>query len=280
MTKLSAYIIAYNEQDKIAAAINSVLWADEIVVADSFSTDDTAAIATSLGARVVQIAFAGFGALRNQAVAACRHEWIFSLDADERCTPEVRDEIVKLLATGPAHEAYFVPRRNFFMGRWIRHSGFYPNYRQPQLFRKGALEYKCDAVHEGFVLHGDKPPGYLRGAIWQLPFAGFGQIQSKAARYSTLGAQRLAAEGRVGGMGKALARGFWSFFQHYVLKLGMLDGWAGFVIALGNFEGTFFKYAKLYEMQAGWQPPASPPLHRLDETPTTTANDNRTRGSW
>jgi len=262
MATVSVYIIAYNEQDKIAAAINSVLWADEIVVADSFSTDDTAAIAQSMGARVVQIPFSGFGALRNQAVAACRHPWVFSLDADERCTAPVRDEILALLQTGPGHDVYFVPRRNFFMGRWIAHSGFYPNYRQPQLFRKGAMDYRCDPVHEGFILHGDKPPGYLRQAIWQVPFAGFDQIQSKASRYSSLGAARMAAEGRRSGMGEALARGFWSFFQHYVLKLGVLDGWAGFVIALGNFEGTFYKYAKLHELQAGWPPPPSPPLPR------------------
>jgi glycosyltransferase involved in cell wall biosynthesis len=267
MNRLSAYIIAYNEKDKIAAAVNSVLWADEIVVADSFSTDPTAAIAASMGARVVQIAFEGFGPLRNQAIAACRHEWIFSLDADERCTPPVRDEILAILAANPAHDVYFVPRRNFFMGRWITHSGFYPNYRQPQLFRKGALTYTNDPVHEGFVMAGDKPPGYLRSAIWQVPFAGFDQIQAKAARYSTLGAARLAAEGRRAGMGKALARGLWSFFQHYVLKRGVLDGWAGFVIALGNFEGTFYKYAKLCQMRADWQPPASPPLTRPGATP-------------
>src|SRR5258708_27167028 len=103
MNKVSAYILAYNEAEKIADAVSSVLWADEIVVADSGSTDRTAAIAQDLGARVVQIPFQGFGDLRNRAVAECRHEWIFSLDSDERCTGAVRDEILAVLSTTPAH---------------------------------------------------------------------------------------------------------------------------------------------------------------------------------
>ncbi|MEZ5789073.1 MAG: glycosyltransferase family 2 protein, partial [Xanthobacteraceae bacterium] len=109
MKKVSAYILAYNEAEKIAAAVSSVLWADEIVVADSGSTDRTAGIAAELGARVVQIPFTGFGDLRNRAVAACSHDWIFSLDSDERCTAEVRDEILAILAGEPAHDAYLVP---------------------------------------------------------------------------------------------------------------------------------------------------------------------------
>lgn len=111
--------------EKIADTINSVLWADEIIVADSSSTDETPRIAQELGARVVQIPFQGFGHLRNEAIKSCTHEWILSLDTDERCTPEVRDEILGLLAGVPAHDAYLVPRRNYFMGRWIKHSGWY-----------------------------------------------------------------------------------------------------------------------------------------------------------
>ncbi|MGQ0695003.1 MAG: glycosyltransferase family 2 protein, partial [Nitrospiraceae bacterium] len=164
MTKLSAYLIAYNEAEKIAAAIESIAWADEIILADSSSTDGTAEIARELGATVVQIPFEGFGQLRNKAVSFCAHEWIFSLDADERCTPEARDEILRLLAGTPAHDAYLVPRKNFFMGRWIRHSGWYPNFRQPQLFRKGAMRYTKSPVHEGYELLTAKPVGCLEHA--------------------------------------------------------------------------------------------------------------------
>jgi len=260
MQKISAYILAYNEAAKIEAAVASVLWADEVVVIDSHSTDGTAELATALGARVVQVPFEGFGALRNRAIAACRHDWIFSLDADERCTPQARDEILALLAGAPAHDAYLVPRRSYFMGRWISGSGWYPNYRQPQLFRKGAMRYKPDPVHEGYELLTDKPLGRLQHAIWQFPFRNLEQILEKANRYSSLGAQKLA--GRRVSMWGALGHGVWAFFKHYLVKRGFLDGWAGFVIALGNFEGTFYRYAKRYEQQQGWTPPPSETLPR------------------
>ncbi len=162
MHKISAYIIAFNEAHKIEAALSSVLWADEIVLADSGSTDGTAEIAVRLGARVVQIPFTGFGDLRNRAVQACSHDWIFSLDADERCTAEVRDEILALLRSDPAHDAYLVPRRNYMMGRWIRGSGWYPNFRQPQLFRKNAMRYSLEPVHEGYELLTAQPLGRLQ----------------------------------------------------------------------------------------------------------------------
>lgn len=262
MSRISVYIIAFNESEKIKAAINSVLWADEIVVADSYSKDGTAEIATELGARVVQVNFQGFGDLRNKGMAACSHPWIFSLDADERCTPEARDEILATVADPRAVDAYYIPRRNYFMGRWIRYSGFYPDYRQPQLFRKGALTFKDDPVHEEYTVVSTRPAGYLRQPIWQFPFKNLGEVEHKANKYSTLGAEKLSRQGRKGTMPKALLRGLWAFFHMYILKRGILDGWPGFVIALGNFEGTFFKYAKLHELQAGWRPPPSPPLRR------------------
>lgn len=262
MSKISVYIIAYNESEKIRAAINSVLWADEIVVADSYSQDNTAAIAGELGARVIQIKFKGFGELRNRAMAACTHDWIFSLDSDERCTPESRDEILATIADPRAADAYYIPRRNFFMGRWIQHSGFYPDYRQPQLFRKGALRFKDDPVHEEYRIISERTAGYLIQPIWQFPFRNLEEVVHKANKYSTLGAEKLSKKNRRATMFTALSRGLWAFLHMYFLKLGILDGWPGFVIALGNFEGTFYKYAKLYEMQAGWQPPSSPSLRR------------------
>ncbi len=262
MKKISVYIIAYNEADKIGAAIDSVLWADEIVLADSHSQDNTAAIAEKAGARVVQIDFRGFGDLRNRAMAACSHDWIFSLDADERCTPEARDEILATIAGPDPLDAYYIPRRNYFMGRWIRHSGFYPDYRQPQLFRKGALSFRDDPVHEEYEIVSDRSPGYLSQPIWQFPYKNLEEVVHKANKYSSLGAEKLRQRGRRASMATALARGAWSFFHMYILKRGILDGWPGFVIALGNFEGTFWKYAKLYELQADWAPPSRPPVRR------------------
>ncbi|MDX8411395.1 MAG: glycosyltransferase family 2 protein [Mariprofundaceae bacterium] len=255
MNKVSAYIIAYNEEAKIAEAIASVSWADEVIVADSYSSDRTAEIAASLGARVVQLDFKGFGKLRNDAIAACRHEWIFSLDADERCTIEAQMEILSVVASPDAADAYYVPRRNFFLGRWIRYSGWHPDYRQPQLFRRGALVFnEQDEVHESFEVKGRV--AYLTQAIWQFPFRNLSQVLDKGNRYSSLGADKLERRGVRASMASALLHGLGAFFRIYILKRGFLDGWAGFVIAFGNFEGTFYRYAKLAARQRGWdQPP-------------------------
>ena len=260
MQKISAYILTYNEAEKIVAAISSVLWADEVVVIDSFSIDRTAEIATSLGARVVELPFKGFGELRNRAIEACKHEWIFSLDADERCTEAVRDEILALLAGSVPHDIYQVPRRSYMMGRWIRGSGWYPNFRQPQLFRKGSMRYTLEPVHEGFEVLNSKPIGTLKNAIWQFPFRNLEEIIKKMNRYSSLGVPKLANK-RVS-MASALGHGLWSFIKHYIFKRGFTDGWAGFVIAFGNFEGTFYRYAKRHEEAQDWHPPPSRPIRR------------------
>jgi glycosyltransferase involved in cell wall biosynthesis len=260
MQTISAYILTYNEAEKLKAAAESVLWADEIVVIDSYSTDGTGDIATALGARVVQVPFKGFGDLRTHAIEACRCDWIFSLDADERCTAEVRDEILKLLAGSPPCDVYRVPRRSFMMGRWIRGSGWYPNFRQPQLFRKGSMRYTLEPVHEGYEVLTAKPVGTLQNAIWQFPFRNLEEILRKANRYSSLGVPKLAHK-RVF-MASALGHGLWSFLKHYFLKFGFIDGWAGFVIAFGNFEGTYYRYAKRYEEAQNWTPPPSKPLRR------------------
>jgi glycosyltransferase involved in cell wall biosynthesis len=260
MQTVSAYILTFNEAEKIKAAIESVLWADEIVVADSSSTDGTTEIATGLGARVVQIPFDGFGDLRNRAIEACRCDWIFSLDADERCTAQVRDEIVALLSGSPPSDVYRVPRHSYMMGRWIKGSGWYPNFRQPQLFRKGSMRYTLEPVHEGYEVLSPKPVGTLRHAIWQFPFRNFAEVIRKADRYSSLGVPKLANK-RVS-MAGAFGHGLWAFLKHYIVKRGFIDGWAGFVIAFGNFEGTFYRYAKRYEQTQDWTPPPSEPLRR------------------
>lgn len=252
MQKKSVYIICYNEERKIAAAIQSVAgWADEIIVADSNSTDNTVQKAESLGAKVVQIPFENFGKLRNSAIAYCSNEWIFSLDSDERCTEKAKvemDEIInKHNNTKPC--AYFIPRKNFLLGKWVNHSGYFPDYRQPQLFKKGTLKYTEDAVHEVFL--SDTEPGYLKEAILQFPFENLQQMLSKADRYSTLGAKKLLGK-KKGGIGKGMLHGIASVFQCYFLKKGFLDGRCGIAIAVYNFVYTFYKYAKLAEMESRW----------------------------
>lgn len=253
---LSVYILTFNEECKIAAAIESVLWADEAIVVDSGSTDRTLEIASKYDVRIEHVPFEGFGKLRNDAIALCTHDWVFSLDADERCTPEAKEEILALI-NNPAADAYLVPRRNYFLGRWIKHSGWYPDYRQPQLFRKEKLRYKEDLVHESYEVVGTV--GRMKNPIWQFPFEDLSQILNKANRYSTLGAEKLQVKGVSGSMLKALIHGTGNFLRHYVFKLGFLDGWAGFMIAIGNFEGAFYKYAKLTALQKDWNNPPKGP---------------------
>jgi len=249
INKVSVFIIAFNSESKINRVLKSVEWADEVIVADSWSTDRTAEIATASGARVVQVKFNGFGDLRNNAVKACSHGWILSIDTDELCTDMVAQEVRSILAEEAPADAYFVPRLNYFMGSWVRHSGWSPNYRQPQLFKKSMMSYDLKVVHEGYILQPGGRVGYFRNAIWQIPFESISEMLSKANRYSTLGAERVS-KNKVS-MWQALLHGVWSFVKHYIFKRGFLDGWAGFLIALGNFDGTFYRYVKALEIQKG-----------------------------
>ena len=245
MALISTYLITFNEEDKIENAIRSVQWSDEVLVIDSFSTDKTVSIAQSLGAKVVQLEFKGFGDLRNQALSLCQHDWVFSLDSDEICTPQVAQEIRQKVAAQDC-DVFYVPRRNFFLGREVKHSGWYPNYRQPQLFNKQSFRYDNLPVHEGFELIGNAKVGYLQEAIWQFPFKNLAESIVKMNRYSTLGAVKKRQENS--SFAKALGHAMWAFLKHYVFKLGVLDGWQGFFIAFSYFEVTLYRYAKAVEL--------------------------------
>jgi glycosyltransferase involved in cell wall biosynthesis len=260
MPKLSVCILTKDDADTIAGAIASAKFADEVVVVDNGSSDRTVEIATALGVRVVHISAVGFGEMRARAAEAGSHEWILSLDADERCTPEVRDEMLALLASGPAHDGYKVPRRTRMMGRWIKGSGWYPSYRGLQLFRKGRMRYTMDVTHEGYVLADGGKPGKLQHDILHFPYRNLEELVQKVNIYSTLGAQKLAPR-RVS-MWSAFGHGLWGFLKHFIFKAGFRDGWAGFVIALGTFEERFYRYAKRTEELNGWSSPADQALPR------------------
>lgn len=251
MQRVSAYIPTFNEAEKIADAIKSVSWADEVLIVDSYSSDETIRIAESLGAKVIQVKFEGFGALRNSAIEACSHTWIFSLDTDEICTPEVSNEIRQSIFK-LKHRAFLVPRRNYFLGSEIKHSGWFPNYRQPQLFHRDAMRYEISPVHEGFELSEGETIGHLKNAIWQLPFKDMNESIGKMNRYSSLGATKRRQANS--SYGKALGHATWAFVRHYIFKRGFLDGWAGFIIAFSYFEVTFYRYVKSVELvhQADW----------------------------
>ena len=251
MTKpaVSVVILTHNEEEKIGAALASVAWADEILVADSASTDRTLEIAAQFGATVLQIPFTGFGALRQAATAHARHPWVFSLDADERCPPVLRDEIFRTIADPAAADAYLVPRLKAFLGRQIRHGGWFPDYRQPQLFRRHAVTYReRDLVHEGYEVHGRL--GRLRESLEQVPYRDLSEAIQKMDRYTSLNAQQHHARGRRSGPLAAVAHGVWAFAKSYLFQRGFLDGQAGFVVALLRGENSVYKHLKLVEAAA------------------------------
>ena len=148
------------------------------------------------------------------------------------------------------------------MGKWIKHSGWYPNYRQPQLFKNGKMIYTMEPVHEGFISKSNNEIGIMKNHIWQFPYKDTEQLIHKANRYSSLGVSKLVERGITPSIIKAFFHGSWSFIKHYFFKLGFLDGGPGFVIAFGNFEGTFYRYIKLLESKSDWKSPKITPIHK------------------
>jgi glycosyltransferase involved in cell wall biosynthesis len=244
---VSLYIIAFNEAQNLREVLPTVLWADEVVVVDSFSTDDTAAVCAQFGARHVNVKFEGFGKLRNDALALLKHDWVVSIDSDERCTPELAAEIRSELAAGPKFDAYHVPRKSHFLGRWMRHSGWYPDYRQPQFFNRRKMRYAADLVHESYELQGRL--GYLHEHALQFPWPTLEVAIAKLQRYSTLMAQRYAAQNRRATLSRLLFSPAGMFLKVYFLKSGWRDGRHGLILAVLYAYYTFLKYAKLWELQ-------------------------------
>jgi len=245
--KVSVFVLAYNEKDKITDCLESVKWADEIVVLDSFSTDGTAEICRRYTDKIIQKKFEGFGKLRNAAVAACSNDWILSVDADERVTQELKEEVLGLLARGPDADAYYVPRKSHFMGRWIKHCGWYPDYRQPQFFNRTKMKYTEQLVHETFELNGKL--SHLKGHALQYPFLNLDQYLRKMERYSSLRAEEMFKDGRKFSVFNAAVNPAAMFFRMYVAKLGFLDGVHGLILSMLYGYYTLLKYVKLWEKQ-------------------------------
>lgn len=243
---ITAYTLTYNEAHQIREVFESIKWTDEWLVVDSFSTDGTVQIAREYGARVLSLAFNGFGALRNAALDAASHDWMVSIDADERCTPELAAEIRGELAS-PRADAYLVPRKNYFLGRWIRHCGWYPDYRQPQLFNRTKMRYRDELVHESFALQGKL--GRLREHVIQIPWPTVEAATAKLHRYSTLMAQRYHQMNHRATLARMVASPLAMALKLYVLRQGFRDGYPGLLVTLLYAYYTFLKYAKLWELQ-------------------------------
>lgn len=245
--KISAVVIGYNDEPNIEQCMESLSWADEIIFVDSFSTDKTSQIASKYTNKVFQQPFEGFGKLRNIAISYAANDWIFSLDTDERATPEIANEVKSLLKSRPDSVAYFVPRKNFFLGRWIKHCGWYPDYRQPQFFNRRFMRYKdSDIVHEGFEVNGKI--GYLKEHVIQIPFRDTAQFLNKMEKYSRLMAIRMKDNGKHFSCHQLITHPAFTFLKMYVLRLGFLDGLHGFILSGLYAYYTYIKYVRLWEM--------------------------------
>lgn len=240
---LSVVLITKNAAPVIRRCLESVAWADGIVVVDSGSTDGTHEICRELGVRLhVTPDWPGPAPQRNRAIDLSNGSWILALDADEWVTPELRAEIEQLMRAPGTDVAWSIPRLSSYCGRYMRHSGWWPDYVS-RLFRRGQARYAGGIVHDRLVAEGSM--GRLTAHLMHQPFADLEEVLQKVNSYSTWGAQTLAEAGRRAGLGKAVAHGLWSFLRTYVFCLGFLDGRKGFLLAVSNAEGTYYKYVKL-----------------------------------
>ncbi len=241
---ISAVIITLNEAENISEAINSVKWADEIIVVDSGSADETVNLAKAAGAKVFKHSWEGYAAQKNLANGKAKSEWILSLDADERVSDELREEI-RALIEAPEHDGYYIPRRSWFLGRWIKHCHWYPDY-QLRLFRKDNAEWTGGEVHEHIKVTGST--GKLKNDILHYTYKDIADQTERLNKYSTLWAKEAFARGKRPSVFKMLFSPFFTFINVYILRLGFLDGFAGLVISRSLAYYSFQKKAKLIEL--------------------------------
>lgn len=246
MASLSVAVVTLNEEERIRACLESVVWADEIVVVDSGSSDKTVQIAREFTDRVVFHPWAGYGTQKNFAAGQCRGDWLLSLDADERVSDALREEIPSTLASEPRQVGFLVPRQNFFAGRWVRHGGWYPDY-QLRLFRRGRGAFRPRVVHESVEVDG--PTGRLSSPLIHESYRSVGDFVTRSDRYAELAASELAAAGRGGSAADLLLRPLWRFVSMYLLRAGFLDGWRGLILAVLYAHYVFLRAAKVRELR-------------------------------
>lgn len=248
--KISAVIIAYNEENNIEDAIRSVSWADEILVVDSESSDLTRDLAESLSARVLTNSWPGFSAQKQFAVDHAAHEWILSLDADERVSDHLRKEISAIQNNSAGADGYKIPRLSYYMGREIRHGGWYPDL-QLRLFDRRKARWNGAVIHESVQMGAGAKVEHLRGDILHYSVTSPAHHNKMIGeRYAPLGAQKMFEEGRRTSPLKTVLAAWFAFIRAYFLKLGFLDGFAGFCIAYFAAHHAFMKHLMLLELQS------------------------------
>lgn len=242
---LSVIIITKNEADNIEHCLNAVQWADEIIVVDSGSTDDTLAICRRYTQRVYSTDdWPGYGPQKNRALAYATSDWVLSIDADEIVTPELADEIKALLSQKLPipYSVYAIPRRSEYCGRVLYHGDWGADYCR-RLFKRGTIQFKPIPVHESLLFEGQ--PGKLNGILLHKTYRDLHEMLSKLNEYTTLSARHHAKQGKKGSLRKAILHGLWTFFRNYFIRRGFLDGAEGFICAVSCAENSYYRYLKL-----------------------------------
>ena len=249
MATLSVITITLNEESNIGPCLESVRWADEIIVLDSGSTDRTVAIAQRYTKRVHRVTWEGYGPTRNRGLARAHGEWILWLDADERITPDLGREIQEILERNdPAVSGYAIPRRAYFLGKWIRHCGWYPG-RVTRLFRKSESSFTTARVHEGITIRGVILSS--QNDMVHLTDPDLDRYFNKFNRYTTLAAEEMRDAGREASVLDLFVRPPFTFVKMYIIRLGFLDGLHGFILCVLSSAYVFVKYAKLWHIRRG-----------------------------
>ncbi len=239
--RLSVIIITMDEAHNIGDCLESVQWADEIIVLDSGSSDRTVEICKEYTDRVFETDWPGFGIQKNRALDKATNEWVLSIDADERVTEALKIEIIETLASATKN-GYEIPRLSSYCGRFMRHGGWWPDHVL-RLFKKDLGKFSDNIIHERLVVEGDT--GRLENHFVHYTFRDMEKVIDTINHYSTAGAVQKNAKGENGGLFKAVTHGLWMFFRTYILKSGFLDGAEGFILAVSNAEGAYYKYIKM-----------------------------------
>jgi glycosyltransferase involved in cell wall biosynthesis len=243
---LSVVVITHNEQLNIEACLQSVGFADEIIVVDNASSDQTVDLACKCGAKVMSTPdWPGFGLQKGRALAQVTGDWVLSLDADERVTPELQQELLQVMAQTQSSDCYAIPRSSWYCGRFMRHSGWAPDYVD-RFFKTGTARFSDDPVHER-LLH-DMPAQRLKSPLLHYSFRNFSDVLTKIDRYSTASAEHALVSGRRATVLGAVGHGLWAFVRAYIFKAGFLDGSHGLALAISNAEGSYYRYVKLWQM--------------------------------
>lgn len=236
---ISAILITKNESKNILACLRSISWCDEIIIVDNFSRDGTAEFAKEFGAKVFQEEWKGYGAQKNSALLRARGDWILSIDADERVSPELKTEITDVLKREQRVHGYYIPRKNHFRGKWIRHGGWYPDYSL-RLFRRGKGAFEERSVHEKVIVEG--PLGYLRHPLIHYTYSSVSDFVIRMEKYSRLSCVEMQKSKKNYPFFLGVLRGIHTFFNMYLVRLGFLDGNDGLFLAISYSYYTVLKY--------------------------------------